>query len=138
MKSILCLREWRNLLIPKSVNFERLDNRYRNHILRSFSFSHDADIYSYDRSPEEATKRLEKQLKGRTISVIPEFPEWNEKLASNSEANVKADRAPAKPIEELKRQTVELLQAFDQQQQQQQQEKEENIMESHKSRDFHQ
>jgi hypothetical protein len=42
-------------------------------------------------------------------SAIKEFPKWNEKLASFSEANVKADQAPDKPMDELVRESLDYV-----------------------------
>mmetsp|Transcript_27843 Transcript_27843/g.39231 ORF Transcript_27843/g.39231 Transcript_27843/m.39231 type:complete len:108 (+) Transcript_27843:154-477(+) len=52
---------------------------------------------------------VEKTLKGKG-TTIPEAPGWNEKIASNSEANVKADRAPTKNVKELQKETIDRVQ----------------------------
>jgi hypothetical protein len=39
---------------------------------------------------------------------MPEYPGWQEELASESEADVKADRSPQN-IEDMKKQTIKVL-----------------------------
>ncbi len=57
-------------------------------------------------------KAQERHLKGRTKSHFPEeAPGWEEDLASDSEAVVKAERAKAKTLKEMQELTVECLTA---------------------------
>lgn len=64
-----------------------------------------------DNDPEILEKEKQKHLKGKTVSHIKEVPGWNEKLASDAEAVVKAEKECADcPIDEMQRQTVETLQ----------------------------
>lgn len=52
----------------------------------------------------------QKSLKGNVKSAVgPTAPGWNERLASASEANVKADHTPDKSMDELQRDTIESL-----------------------------
>jgi hypothetical protein len=46
---------------------------------------------------------------GRTVSDIPDAPLWNDRLASNSEANVKADRTPDQDVAELQEMTIKTI-----------------------------
>ena len=54
-------------------------------------------------------KEVERTIEGTNESTIPEFPVWNETLASASEASVKADRSPDKNFHELQEETIEVL-----------------------------
>ncbi|KAI7907963.1 uncharacterized protein BX663DRAFT_492571 [Cokeromyces recurvatus] len=56
-----------------------------------------------DNNPEVLEKEKEKSLKKK------ENKEWNEKLASHSEAAVKADKEQDKPISTLQNETIEEL-----------------------------
>ncbi|RIA84098.1 hypothetical protein C1645_784852 [Glomus cerebriforme] len=56
----------------------------------------------------------QKILKGKVKSSIETAPGWNEKLASESEATVKADRhGDSVTIEELQRQSISLMEEHD-------------------------
>jgi hypothetical protein len=55
-------------------------------------------------------KEVERTKKGEAESTIAEFPGWNEVLASDSEADVKADRYPKKDFKELQKETIEIIQ----------------------------
>jgi hypothetical protein len=48
-----------------------------------------------DNDPDTLAREKTKALEGHTPTVIPGAPGWNEKLASDSEAVVKAERAAA-------------------------------------------
>jgi len=48
-------------------------------------------------------------LEGKTVSSIPDAPLWNQELASDSEAIVKAERAPPEPMEQLQKETVDII-----------------------------
>eukprot|EP01089_Gocevia_fonbrunei_P019397 TRINITY_DN685_c0_g1_i1.p1 TRINITY_DN685_c0_g1~~TRINITY_DN685_c0_g1_i1.p1 ORF type:complete len:111 (-),score=26.64 TRINITY_DN685_c0_g1_i1:60-392(-) len=65
--------------------------------------------------PDVSAKMLEeektKNLSGKTVSSISESPGWNERLASYSEANIKADRSPDKNIDELVWETERILES---------------------------
>jgi hypothetical protein len=55
-------------------------------------------------------KAKERQIEGKTKSHFPEeAPGWEEALASDSEAVVKAERSKPKSIKEMQDQTVECL-----------------------------
>eukprot|EP01114_Cavostelium_apophysatum_P004376 TRINITY_DN1459_c0_g1_i1.p2 TRINITY_DN1459_c0_g1~~TRINITY_DN1459_c0_g1_i1.p2 ORF type:complete len:114 (+),score=17.67 TRINITY_DN1459_c0_g1_i1:43-384(+) len=56
-----------------------------------------------------------KNLNGKVISTVPEFPRWNEDLASESEIVVKADRSKDKPISQLQEESLNILQKKDKQ-----------------------
>ncbi|KAL4528565.1 hypothetical protein Ndes2437A_g03127 [Nannochloris sp. 'desiccata'] len=63
-----------------------------------------------DNDPEVIEKAKERHLKGKTKSHFPEeAPGWDEALASDSEAVVKAERSNPKSIKEMQDQTVECL-----------------------------
>ncbi len=53
-------------------------------------------------------------VSGKTVSTIPEAPQWNEELASDSEADIKADRAPDKDAGELQEETLKVLEMKEQ------------------------
>lgn len=64
--------------------------------------------HASDNDPEVLEKEKQRNLKGEVKSSIPNAHGWNEKLASDSEAAVKAERhADGKSIEELQAQTAE-------------------------------
>jgi hypothetical protein len=44
---------------------------------------------------------------GQSEDSIKDFPNWNEKLASDSEAIVKADRSEDESIDQMKQETIE-------------------------------
>ncbi len=52
-------------------------------------------------------------LIGKTVTTILNAPQWNYRLASNSEAYVKADREPDISIEELVQESVEKIKELD-------------------------
>ncbi|EFN59345.1 hypothetical protein CHLNCDRAFT_137786 [Chlorella variabilis] len=108
------LRASRPLLVPQLRGAKQSQTR-----LYGFG-SHVAD-----NDPETLEKEKQKQLKGtrpgthchplqlaagKTVSHIKQVPGWNEHLASDSEAVVKAEReCPDCPIDEMQRQTVDTL-----------------------------
>jgi hypothetical protein len=72
--------------------------------------SHDADIHNPSKNVEEQKRKIEEEIHrsikgkqigkirsnintGKTVSSIPEFEGWDEKLATESEAVVKAERS---------------------------------------------
>ncbi|KAJ3090165.1 hypothetical protein HK102_004509 [Quaeritorhiza haematococci] len=59
--------------------------------------------------PEVLEREKERVLKGQVTSVIPEATGWNEKLASDSEAIVKADRSKKDSIPDLVEETFEYM-----------------------------
>ncbi|RDB26319.1 hypothetical protein Hypma_006634 [Hypsizygus marmoreus] len=66
----------------------------------------------HDNDPDllEAEKR--RNLSGqqhKTSTPLSDAPGWNETLASESEADVKADRTPPIPTEDLQAQTIEYV-----------------------------
>ncbi|KAI7839005.1 hypothetical protein COHA_007245 [Chlorella ohadii] len=57
-------------------------------------------------------REKQRHLKGQTISHIKQVPGWSERLASDSEAVVKAEHeCPDCPMEEMQQQTIETLKA---------------------------
>jgi hypothetical protein len=57
-------------------------------------------------------REKQRHLKGQTISHIKQVPGWSERLASDSEAVVKAEHeCPDCPVEEMQQQTIETLKA---------------------------
>ncbi|KAK9764438.1 hypothetical protein K7432_008042 [Basidiobolus ranarum] len=60
-----------------------------------------------DNDPDVLEKEKQKNLRGETKGTIKNHPGWNEKLASHSEASVKADRTPEVPAEQMQKETVE-------------------------------
>eukprot|EP00884_Botryococcus_braunii_P004273 jgi/Botrbrau1/13847/Bobra.0056s0084.1 len=65
--------------------------------------------HASDNDPEVLQREQERNLKGETKSTIPHAPGWNEKLASDSEAAVKAEQEPQLSIQELQFQTIKDL-----------------------------
>eukprot|EP00884_Botryococcus_braunii_P004274 jgi/Botrbrau1/13848/Bobra.0056s0084.2 len=65
--------------------------------------------HASDNDPEVLQREQERNLKGETKSTIPHAPGWNEKLASDSEAAVKAEQ-DNRSIEQLQRETVDHVQ----------------------------
>ncbi|ORY00197.1 hypothetical protein K493DRAFT_348020 [Basidiobolus meristosporus CBS 931.73] len=59
-----------------------------------------------DDDPEILEREKQKNLRGETKNN-KHHPGWNEKLASHSEASVKADRTPEIPPEQLQKESVE-------------------------------
>eukprot|EP01027_Heterolobosea_sp_BB2_P026012 GEZU01039969.1.p1 GENE.GEZU01039969.1~~GEZU01039969.1.p1 ORF type:complete len:204 (+),score=29.39 GEZU01039969.1:190-801(+) len=69
-----------------------------------------ASFSSRSEDPKQNVRReRDRIIHHKIISTIPEFPGWDENLASNSEADVKADLAPDKSIEELQKESIETL-----------------------------
>merc|ERR1712130_368992 len=52
---------------------------------------------------------IEETKRGSHQSTIPEVPNWSEALASDSEANVKSDLAPKKPMRVLQEETIKII-----------------------------
>ncbi|TPX46536.1 hypothetical protein SeMB42_g03660 [Synchytrium endobioticum] len=65
-------------------------------------------IYSHecDNDPGLLEREKRRTLKGDVKTVINNAPGWNEALASESEANVKADRSSCESPEALQKETV--------------------------------
>ena len=55
-------------------------------------------------------REIESTKTGEIESTIREFPGWNETLACDSEAAVKADRVPKKDFRILQQETIEIIQ----------------------------
>ena len=68
-----------------------------------------ADSDDAQAARRETEKQKKINLEGRTVSDIPDAPQWNDKLASNSEANVKADRTPDQDMSELQELTIKTI-----------------------------
>ncbi|KAI8470385.1 MAG: hypothetical protein J3K34DRAFT_420743 [Monoraphidium minutum] len=69
--------------------------------------------HTSDNDPAVLAKEKQRNLKGKTPEVVPGAPGWNQGLASESEAVVKAERAPEMPMEDMQRHTIEALGALD-------------------------
>jgi len=54
-----------------------------------------------------------KVLEGKTVTTIENAPLWNYRLASNSEANVKADKEPNKTLDELICESLQIILKLD-------------------------
>ncbi|KAI8839943.1 hypothetical protein BC829DRAFT_420909 [Chytridium lagenaria] len=67
------------------------------------------------REHEKSMKAVDAYMK--SIDLVPpkisNAPLWNESLSSNSEASVKADRAPHESIEIMQKKTIEIVTAMD-------------------------
>lgn len=61
-----------------------------------------------DNNPETFKREKERNLKGETGEFVPGVPGWNEKLASDSEAAVKAERSDA-TIEQMVEHTTKVV-----------------------------
>ena len=68
-----------------------------------------ADSDDAQAARKETAKQKKINLEGRTVSDIPDAPLWNDRLASNSEANVKADRTPDQDVAELQEMTIKTI-----------------------------
>lgn len=68
----------------------------------------DPNVESIGGEKRKFEHEVKKTLQGKG-TTIPEAPGWNEKIASNSEAAVKADRAPKKDFKELQQETVDRI-----------------------------
>ncbi len=55
----------------------------------------------HDNDPNILEEQKQRALDGETRVANPDYPSWNEKLASTAEAVVKAERTEDKPMEEL-------------------------------------
>lgn len=58
---------------------------------------------------KEVERQKKLTLEGRVVSDIPEAPNWNDRLASDSEAIVKAERCQVKDINELQEITIKTI-----------------------------
>ena len=54
-------------------------------------------------------REVKNTIDGTNESTIPEFPVWNETLASASEATVKAELSPNKSFLELQQETIDVI-----------------------------
>ena len=103
------LRNFRNFTSPA---FIRRTPLARNQIVAQKRYnSHDPNlsdpnVESIAREKRQFESEVKKTLQGKG-TTIPEAPGWNEKIASNSEATVKADRAPKKDFKELQKETID-------------------------------
>ncbi|ELR14430.1 uncharacterized protein ACA1_381270 [Acanthamoeba castellanii str. Neff] len=83
--------------------------------------SHDPPIAEPD-DPELSMREAEKQkrinLEGtcpppantrKAVSDVPDAPGWNDRLASDSEANVKADRSELEDVHEMQEFTIKTI-----------------------------
>jgi len=59
--------------------------------------------------PKKKVQKEWKEALHEDVTVIVNAPHWNEKIASNSEANVKADRSPPMPISKLQEETIRII-----------------------------
>jgi len=58
-------------------------------------------------------REKKKVLEGKTVTTVENAPGWNYRLASNSEAYIKADKEPDKPMEELIQESMEVITKLD-------------------------
>jgi len=75
---------------------------------RWYSYSHDPEIANPN-FPKKDSRKDWKAALNEDVTVIENAPHWNEKLASNSEAIVKAERSPKEPFSKLQKETIEIL-----------------------------
>ncbi|KAF6259095.1 hypothetical protein COO60DRAFT_1515372 [Scenedesmus sp. NREL 46B-D3] len=61
-------------------------------------------------NPDVIEREKQRNLQGKTPDVIPGEPGFNPALASESEAAVRAERAPSLDIEQLQEHSVKILQ----------------------------
>jgi hypothetical protein len=54
-------------------------------------------------------KEIENTRCGENVSTIREFPVWNEVLACDSEAALKADRSPSKTFTIMQQETIDII-----------------------------
>ena len=120
--------------VKSNLSIELFDQRYL-HLIGFFAKKQaksevNEPIYGTQRDPDtynandiESRKQkieLEKKrvLKGKlsgvdadseVVSTMPQYPGWDERLASNSEAFVKADRSEGDTVEEMQKETIEIL-----------------------------
>merc|ERR1711879_734070 len=82
--------------------------------------SHDPPIAEPD-DPQRSKRETEKQkrinLEGKVVSDVPDAPGWNDRLASDSEAIVKADRSELEDMHELQELTIETIEKREQMEQ---------------------
>ncbi|GBF89792.1 hypothetical protein Rsub_02962 [Raphidocelis subcapitata] len=69
--------------------------------------------HTSDNNPEVLAKEKQRNLEGRCPEVVPGTPGWNPALASESEAVVKAERAPSMDMEQLQQHSIEALGALE-------------------------
>jgi hypothetical protein len=64
---------------------------------------------SAESDPDVLQREKERNLKGQAHTIHPDTPGWNHRLASDSEAVVKAEKMGDMPMEELQRHTVRIV-----------------------------
>ncbi|PRP78522.1 CAMK family protein kinase [Planoprotostelium fungivorum] len=95
----------RRIAVPSQV-------RRPLHTTRTMKLSHDPETNNPNKTGQKQRTDAEKEktLKNQHVDTIPEHKGWNEAVASNSEAVIKAERSSDKSVEELQKQTVETVQ----------------------------
>lgn len=66
--------------------------------------------HSSDNNPQILEKEKQRNLTGQTPEIVPGEPGWNPALASDSEAAIRAEKAPSLDIEELQAHSVSVIQ----------------------------
>eukprot|EP00882_Tetradesmus_deserticola_P000405 GHRQ01000446.1.p1 GENE.GHRQ01000446.1~~GHRQ01000446.1.p1 ORF type:complete len:154 (+),score=45.62 GHRQ01000446.1:207-668(+) len=66
--------------------------------------------HTSDNNPDVLEREKQRNLQGKTPEIIPGEPGFNPALASDSEAAVRAERAPSLDIDELQQHSVKILQ----------------------------
>lgn len=66
--------------------------------------------HSSDNKPDIIEQEKQRNLTGQTPEIVPGQPGWNPNLASDSEAAIRAEKAPSMPLEELQAQSINVIQ----------------------------
>lgn len=66
--------------------------------------------HSSDNDPHILEQEKQRNLQGKTPDIIPGNAGFNPALASDSEAAIRAERAPSMPMEELQQHSVNIIQ----------------------------
>eukprot|EP00878_Enallax_costatus_P001077 GHUV01001214.1.p1 GENE.GHUV01001214.1~~GHUV01001214.1.p1 ORF type:complete len:113 (+),score=36.18 GHUV01001214.1:187-525(+) len=66
--------------------------------------------HTSDNDPHILEQEKQRNLEGKTPEIIPGTPGFNPALASDSEAAIRAERAPSMPMEELQQHSVNIIQ----------------------------
>ncbi|WIA38376.1 hypothetical protein OEZ86_001706 [Tetradesmus obliquus] len=66
--------------------------------------------HASDNNPDVLEREKQRNLQGKTPEVVPGEPGWNPNLASDSEAAVRAERAPSMDMAELQEHSVKIIQ----------------------------
>jgi hypothetical protein len=66
--------------------------------------------HSSDNDPHILEQEKQRNLQGKTPEIIPGNAGFNPALASDSEAAIRAERAPSMPMEELQQHSVNIIQ----------------------------